>query len=160
MCYSTTKMKKATINRKAVELLDNGKIAARVRELQGELKKSSDIRKEWILEELSTIVFSDIRDYVTFDGKRVAFKPFNKLTTKQAKAIESIKQNRQGIELKLHGKSWSIERICKMLGFDAPQKMENIVSITNELENLSDEELEDIIRNGKPDTRQESQGRD
>ena len=50
----------------------------------------------------------------------VEFKPFSELTRKQLKAIESVKQGKNGIELKLHSKTWSIERICKMLGFDAP----------------------------------------
>jgi len=44
------------------------------------------------------------------------------LTERQIKAIESIKKGKGGIELKLHGKSWTIDRICKMLGFDAPTK--------------------------------------
>ena len=46
------------------------------------------------------------------------------LSNEQAKAIESIKQTKEGFELKLHGKNWSIEKVCKMLGFDVPVKVE------------------------------------
>ncbi|MBN2175307.1 MAG: terminase small subunit [Bacteroidales bacterium] len=137
--YSCSKMKDATINRKAVELLRYGKITARVNELQRELKKSSDIKKETILEELACIAFSDIRDYVKFDGKNISFKSFEELTDRQARAIESIKKTRQGIELKLHGKSWTIERISKMLGFDKPE------DINLQLEGLPDPVLDAII---------------
>lgn len=116
--YSCERMKDATINVKASELLKNGKIRVRIRELQGELKKTSDIKKETILEELAAIAFSDIRDYVKFDGKTITFKSFDELTDKQARAVEAIKETRFGIELKLHGKSWTIDRISKILGFE------------------------------------------
>ncbi len=148
--YSYMNMKDSTIHRKAIELLNNGKITARVAELQAELKKSSDIKKEWILEELSAIIFADIRDYVSFNGKQIKFKPFEQLSDAQAKAVESIKQTKTGIELKLHGKSWSIERISKMLGFDEPFRTMNEHTLKSELEGLTDEELEAIILNEVP----------
>ena len=121
--YSCQNMKDSTINVKASEMLKNGKIRVRIEELQRDLKKSSDIRKEAILEELSCIAFADIRDYVKFTGKRISFKSFDELTDRQARAIESIKKSKYGIELKLHGKNWTIERICKMLGYDSPQEL-------------------------------------
>lgn len=104
--------------------MQNGKVAVRVESLQAELKAKSDITKERILDELSAILDSNITDYLDFDGVFIAFKPSCDWTEKQAKAVEGIKQGRNGIELKLHGKSWTIERICKMLGFDAPTKNE------------------------------------
>lgn len=137
--YAAEKMKDETINRVAFDLLNNPKITARIKELQGELKAASDITKERVLEELSAIAFADIRDYVVFNGRSIRFKPFKDLTDRQAKAIESIKKGKNGIELRLHGKSWTIERICRMLGFDAPQQIEQV--LTTGLEGVSDEEL-------------------
>lgn len=137
--YAAEKMKDETINRVAFDLLNNPKIAARIKELQGELKAISDITKERVLEELSAIAFADIRDYVVFNGRNIRFKPFKDLTDRQAKAIESIKKGKNGIELRLHGKNWTIERICRMLGFDAPQQIEQV--LTTGLEGASSEEL-------------------
>lgn len=137
--YSAEKMKDETVNRVAFDLLNNPKIAARIKELQAELKAASDITKERVLEELSAIAFSDIRDYIIFNGKTIRFKPFKDLTDRQAKAIESIKRGKNGIELRLHGKSWTIERICRILGFDAPQQVEGL--FTTGMEGLRDEEL-------------------
>lgn len=118
--YSCGRMKDATINRKAVELLRNGKITARIDELQSELRKLSDITKTEVLAELAAILRARITDYLHFNGFRIAFKSFEELTEAQIKAIESIKENRHGeIELKLHGKSWTIDRICKILGYDS-----------------------------------------
>jgi len=149
--YSCEKMKDETINRTAIELLTNRKIATRVDELKLNLQKKSDITKERILNELSSIVFADIRDYVKFTVKIrlddqnneiqvpvLEFTPFEELTDSQAKAIESIKQTKEGFELKLHGKNWSIEKVCKMLGFDMPTVIENKFS---DISGLSTEEL-------------------
>jgi len=122
--YSCEKMKDESVNNKAYELLKNVEITGRVNELKESLQSKSDITKERILTELSAIVFADIRDYVEFDGTTVKFKAFDLLTNEQSKAIESIKQTKDGVELKLHGKNWSIEKVCKLLGFDAPTKSE------------------------------------
>lgn len=118
--FSCSKMKDETINRNAFDLLNNNKIATRVKELQDELKAKSDLTKERVLSELEAILDSKITDYLDFDGIFISFKPFSDLTEKQIKAIESIKEGKHGLELKLHGKSWTIDRICKMLGYDAP----------------------------------------
>ena len=123
--YDADKMSNEVINVKAIELLNNGKITVRVNELKEALQKESDITKEKILNELDAIVFADIRDYVEFDGSMLHFKPFTELTDKQAKAIESIEQGKEGIKLKLHGKNWSIEKVCNMLGYDMPTVIEN-----------------------------------
>ena len=50
--YATDKMKPETINRKAKALLDNGKITARVSELQGEIKQRHDITVDSLIIEL------------------------------------------------------------------------------------------------------------
>lgn len=120
--YDSSKMKEETVRSKACILLTKGNIRAIMEEKQDELKKKSTITKERILKELENILDSNIKDYVDFDGVNIRWKAFKDLTEKQLKAIESIKEGKYGIELKLQGKSWSIERICKMLGFDMPEK--------------------------------------
>lgn len=135
--YSCSNMKDESINRKAVELLNNGNIATRIRELQEEQKTKSDITKEKILDELSSIAFSSIADMHNGWIERVEF---NKLTSKQKSAIKSIstkilKKNIgtsddpeivdvEYVKIELHDKLKAIERICKMLGWDAPEKMD------------------------------------
>ena len=118
--YSCDKMKDEAVVVEASKLKDSPNVALRIDELKAKLQSNSDITKERILNELSSIVFADIRDYVEFDGEAPKFKSFSQLTDSQAKAIESIKQTANGIELKLHGKNWSMEKVCKMLGFDMP----------------------------------------
>lgn len=128
--YDAENMSIKTRTRKAHELFKNKNVSARIKELQDEVKADSDITKDRIIEELSAILEAKITDYLEFDGVSISFKPFDELTERQVKAIESIKHGKHGIELKLHGKSWTIERICKMLGFDTPDKLELSGAIT------------------------------
>lgn len=145
--YDCSKMSDDSVWCNASQLLSDTKVTQRVKELQTELQKASDISKERVLEELGAILEARITDYVNLVTERVplpqskrekkagvpveytevqklVFKDFDQLSDRQVRAIESIKEGKNGIELKLHGKSWTIERISKMLGYDAPEKKE------------------------------------
>ncbi|CNF25929.1 Terminase small subunit [Yersinia nurmii] len=50
--YAADKMKPESVNRKAKELLDNGKIAARIAELQGEIKQRHNVTIDSLIKEL------------------------------------------------------------------------------------------------------------
>ena len=127
--YSCSNMKDESIHRKAIELLNNGKITARVKGLQEELKKKSDITKEEVLNMLKSFMYADIRNFLTIKNGNVIFKDSEDWTDEMAMQVESVKQGKEGIEIKLNGRTWTIQRICKMLGFDSPQDMNiNIVS--------------------------------
>jgi len=125
LSYNAKKMLDKTITEKSSRLLKKSNISARIKQLQDKLAEKHDISKERILNELECILNADIKDYVYFNGEELKFKSFDDLTEAQTKAIESIKMGRNGLELKLHGKNWTVERICKMLGYDAPIKTEN-----------------------------------
>ncbi len=75
------------------------------------------------------------------------FKTFDKLTEEQKMCIESIKQNRYGeIELKLHGKEWTIEKINKHIGFYEKDNSQKQPEITNNIDftKLSDKALDEL----------------
>lgn len=127
--YSCSNMKDESINRKAIELLNNGKITARVKELQEELKKKSDITKEEVLSMLKNFMYADIRNFLTIKNGNVIFKDSEDWTDEMVMQVESVKQGKEGIEIKLNGRTWTIQRICKMLGFDSPQDVNvNMIS--------------------------------
>lgn len=127
--YSCSNMKDESINVKAVELLNNGKITVRVKELQEELKKKSDITKEEVLNMLKSFMYVDIRNFLTIKNGNVIFKDSEDWTDEMAMQVESVKQGKEGIEIKLNGRAWTIQRICKMLGFDSPQDVNvNMIS--------------------------------
>lgn len=127
--YSCSNMKDESINVKAVELLNNGKITVRVKELQEELKKKSEITKEEVLNMLKSFMYADIRNFLTIKNGNVIFKDSEDWTDEMAMQVESVKQGKEGIEIKLNGRAWTIQRICKMLGFDSPQDVNvNMIS--------------------------------
>ena len=127
--YSCSNMKDEPINVKAVELLNNGKITVRVKELQEELKKKSDITKEEVLNMLKSFMYADIRNFLTIKNGNVIFKDSEDWTDEMAMQVESVKQGKEGIEIKLNGRAWTIQRICKMLGFDSPKDVNvNMIS--------------------------------
>ncbi|MEG1749945.1 MAG: terminase small subunit [Tannerellaceae bacterium] len=141
--YDCGNMKYDTIVKRAGELLNNGVITGRLEKMRTQLNEQSNIRKQQILEELKAMAFSDIGDFVEFDGTTLAIKPFEDLTIPQRRMIEAIKKGKYGIEIRLHGKTFAIDRICKMLGFDAPIIMEQ--KINTGFEDIQKEELQERL---------------
>ena len=123
--YSYKNMKDTSIVVNASKILNNTNVSLRVKQLQDKLSEKHDISKDRILADLNCYLNADIRDYVDFDGEELKFKPFDKLTKEQSKCIDSVKMGRNGLELKLNAKLVTIDRLCKMLGYDAPIKTEN-----------------------------------
>ena len=62
--YNGDNMKPATINRKAVELFDNGNITARIEQLQKEASRRNNIDVDWCIQQLKTIVEDNEKDRV------------------------------------------------------------------------------------------------
>lgn len=138
--YSCGGMKPETVNRKAKELLDNGKIRARVREIQKKQERKSDITREEIMSFLKNIMYADIRDFIIIKEGKVTFKDSSEWTDGMAMQVESVRQTREGIELKLNGKAWTVQRLCRMLGLDEPQ----VIEVSSRA--ISVEEAKDIVR--------------
>jgi len=170
IAYDASKMKDTTINEAASRLLKDSKVATRVSELKkiaaeiAEKEFKTDSRE--LLKHLTILRKSRIDQYVDFveietpfltenkEGEReikikiervLHFKSFDQLTEEQLMCIESIKDTRNGIELKLHGKDWTIEKIAKHIGFyekDNTQKSGSLTpNLTPEKMKLLDEKL-------------------
>lgn len=120
--YSCKNMKAATINRCAKEVLDNPKIAARIKKLQKATASKLLISKNSVLREYARLGFSDIRDL--FDDEGLLLN-IHKLETNIARAISSIKvvtkSKGEGeveyvSEIKLWPKNPALEALAKNLG--------------------------------------------
>lgn len=123
----------------ASRLLSNVKVQDYLQHVQAEARKRTDITRDEVLSELAAILRAKLTDYLDFDGKTIRFKDLATLPEAQIKAIEGIKETKAGIELKLHGKSWTIERICKILGFDRP------ATIDLNIDKMDEETLDAVI---------------
>lgn len=119
--YNASRMKAETIHEMSSRLSSNHKVATRIKELQIKLaaiaEKKFNITAEEMLRHLNILRNSRIDEYVEFKKGKLSFKDFDKLTPEKLMCIESIKQTRFGIEIKLHGKEWTIEKINKHIGF-------------------------------------------
>ena len=134
--YSCSRMKSTTINGKAYNLLKKGHIGARVKELQTELKKRSDYKKEDALKSLADIANANIADFIRIaedeeiemqdDGKTVSrssrqvilIRDLDELTPEQQRCIKSVKTTRNGTEIELYSKLEAIDKMSRMCGWD------------------------------------------
>lgn len=138
--FSTKNATKKTINEAASRLHSNSNVLARIDQLRKKVEviaeKKFNITTETMLRHLDILRNARIDQFVRLtyervdsgdkddngeiiynEVPRVIFKPFDELTPEQLMCIESIKETRYGIELKLHGKEWTIEKINKHIGF-------------------------------------------
>lgn len=124
--YNCSKLKDKSIHEMASALSKTVKVASRIKELQDKVAKIADekfdITCEEMLRHLNILRNSRIDEYVEFKKGKLTFKDFDKLTSEQLMCIESIKQTPNGVEIKLHGKDWTIEKINKHIGFYPAQK--------------------------------------
>jgi len=137
---------KATAKDIACQNLAKLNIQDKIAELKAKRSDKVEVKAEDVLRQLKILSNSNIANYVEYvtrkvevsvglfkDLKILEFKTFDKLTEDQLLCIESIKEGKHGIELKLHGKEWTIEKINKHIGFyevDNEQKKPKDTMIT------------------------------
>jgi phage terminase small subunit len=122
--YNCSRLKDKSIWELSSKLSTGTKVASRIEELQAKVaaiaEKKFEITHQEILNHLNILRNSRIDEYVEIKRNKLVFKDFDKLTKEQLMCIESIRQDRYGnIEIKLHGKDWSIDKINKHIGFYA-----------------------------------------
>ena len=121
--YNTAKMKPESVNRKAFELLEDVKITARLEALRKENQQLSAVKRGEILARLKSYFNFDIRKVLTVKDGEVTVKDSDLWDDETAQAVEAIKVGRDGqAEITIVGKTYAINRICAMCGYDAPTK--------------------------------------
>lgn len=124
--YSCSKMKDESINSKAYELLRNGDITVRIKQLQKDLRDRSDLNKDEAVDILTNIARANVVDMLEIkrtDKYRIfLIKDLTKLPTPFQLAIQSVKSTDKGFEVKMYSKIDALDRLSKMMGWDAPEK--------------------------------------
>lgn len=126
--YSCDRMKDKTINERSSRLLKEYKISTRVKELQDELQKRSDISKDEAVKELTNMVRTNIADYIevgntiNVERQSINIKDISVLTVEQQRCIKSIAPTKGGIKIEMYDKIAAIDRLSKMLGWDEATK--------------------------------------
>lgn len=123
--------------------------AERIRAIENEsaIKESAqrlNITKERVLAEYGKLAFFDIRKLFTVDG---GFKPIQELDDLSASAISGIesydeKERETGEVLgtlrkvKISEKRLALDSLCRVLGYNAPEKMAQTDSEGNDLQSM------------------------
>ncbi|WFE85003.1 terminase small subunit [Parabacteroides chongii] len=124
--YSCSKMKDESVNSRAYELLKRSEIAARVKHLQKELRDRSDLNKDEAVGILTNIARANVVDMLeirrTANFRVFLIKDLSKLPVSFQLAIQSVKSTDKGFEVKMYSKIDALDRLSKMMGWDAPEK--------------------------------------
>lgn len=144
--YNCSKSKPETINRKAKELMDNGKIAARLKELNQAAVTSSIMTKNEALEILSIksrIKMTDVADFKQSlvgedeNGQSVyqtiwQIKNAEDIAPEIAVCIKSITVTKTGPKIELYDSTASTKLMSDILGWNAPIETNSNVNMKND----------------------------
>lgn len=134
--YDTSRMKPESINRKAFELLNNGNITARLEELRRVNQQLSEVKRGEILARLKSYFNFDVRKILTVKDGMVTVKDSDLWDAEAAQAVEAVEVGKDGAaKVTIVGKTYAINRLCAMCGYDAPSKH------TLNLEEMTDAEV-------------------
>lgn len=120
--YNASKMKAESVNRKAVELFENGNITARITELQGEVKKRNDVTIDEIVKSLAGMMRFDISEL--YDEKGI-LKPIHEIPKEARLMIQQLESEEITIKgmvightkkVKTYSKIDAIEKLMRHLG--------------------------------------------
>jgi phage terminase small subunit len=136
-------MKRATIDKRAGELLRNPKVAARVTQIRAEHRKRHDVTVDRILDELACIGFANMRDYLELTEDGVARVDLSTLTRDQAAAINEV-----NVEVYMEGKGEDAQPV-KRIKFKLHDKRAALVDMGRHL-GMFKEVHEHTGKNGGP----------
>lgn len=151
--YDCSKMKPESINRKAVEMFENGNITARIEELQQEVIERNKITVDELIQTMAAMVRFDISDFYDENGN---FKNIHDIPKEARLMISQIESDEiwimnQGVKqtigetkkIRTINKMDAIEKLMKHLGGyekDNNQKTKVPKSITVQFEDFSEDE--------------------
>ena len=114
----------------ASRLLSLVKVQTEIAKAMEDREKRTGITQDRVLAELSAIAFAKATDYVEVDDDgSVKIKPTAELTDEQKKAIASIKEGANGIEIKLTDKAKALEMLSRHLGLFNDKLNVNVESV-------------------------------
>lgn len=139
-------------------LLKNVEIQSVIQKRRQDRERRTEITQDRVLQELAAIAFARGTDYASVStGGVVGIKPTDELNDTQKAAVLSIKETRNGVEIKLADKVGALELLGKHLGMFDGGGRGNEAPENNLLEQIQDsaralEEDEDALQEIQPET--------
>ncbi|WP_417012262.1 terminase small subunit [Bacteroides sp.] len=134
--YSCKGKSDNTIWVESSRLANNPKVALRISELRSEMQRRSDITKDEAVGILADIARANIVDALKIKSNEmfttIVVKDVSALPIGIQRAILSVKSTDKGYELKLYNKIDAIEKLAKLLGWDATEQKDIVKEDKND----------------------------
>lgn len=134
--YSCKGKSDNTIWVESSRLANNPKVALRISELRSEMQRRSDITKDEAVGILADIARANIVDALEIKSNEmfttIVVKDVSALPIGIQRAILSVKSTDKGYELKLYNKIDAIEKLAKLLGWDATEQKDIVKEDKND----------------------------
>lgn len=115
-----------TASEQGARLLANVKVQEEIQKAIEKRQNRVEITQDRVLKELASIAFAKGTDYASIISGVVMMNDTEELTEEQKAAIVSIKQTKEGVEVKLADKMRALELLAKHLGLlQAQEKQED-----------------------------------
>lgn len=98
------------------KLLKTAKVKAYIDEKMQRRAERVEISQDRVIQELAAIAFANTTDLVEIKKGVVKIKDTDELTVAQKRAVATIKEGRDGVEVKMHDKQRALELLGKHLG--------------------------------------------
>lgn len=134
--YSCKGKSDNTIWVESSRLANNPKVALRISELRSEMQRRSDITKDEAVGILADIARANIVDALEIKSNEmfttIVVRDVATLPISVQRAILSVKSTDKGYELKLYNKIDAIEKLAKLLGWDATEQKDIVKEDKND----------------------------
>ncbi len=108
------------------QLITKNNVSAAIQEAIEKRQNRVEITQDRVLQELASIAFAKGTDYASIISGVVMMNDTGELTEEQKAAIVSIKQTKEGVEVKLADKMKALELLARHLGLlQAQEKQED-----------------------------------
>lgn len=124
-----TQLEPRFVSVEANKMMKKPKVAHVIANVTGKNNRAKQRELESILDEFGKIAYSNIVDIFDFDIVKNKImlkgdvKTLSELPREITACIQSLKQTRDGIEVKLYAKDSALSQIARILGFYAPEKI-------------------------------------
>lgn len=130
----SVKWKENVVAKRAYELFNRGDVLGRLSEIQNDIDIQNRFELETILDGFARIAFANITDLFDIEGDKIKLKAqkLSDLPREITDCIQSIKQTREGLEVKLYSKDAALSSIAKLKGyFTEKLQIQNTTSLAD-----------------------------
>jgi phage terminase small subunit len=105
-----------TASSQSERLLRNVEVQAEIQRLQMQRSERLEITADDVLKDLAAIAFTPITEVLTIADGKVTLKPLEEWSDYAHKAVENVRQSKDGFSLKMHSKLAALEKLGHHLG--------------------------------------------